>query len=340
MKTVRRTLFLVVVSGLLATCGSAWALESMISYWRFDEGSGTTAYDSVGGNDGTVYGPARTTGMVDGALCFDGVNDYVGKDTGKLDFAPSSFTISAWIKPREVTGGWRTILEYDRYDGGGPATSWFGIWLTRNGNFHFRIGHPTTINSLTILEPNNWYLLTATYNATNNQATLYINGAYDNSAILSPAHYWNAPAHSTISVGRRITGGEYFNGTIDEVAVWNRTLGPSEIQQHYWNGLAGWGYPTDLEIMAIRKIEYAIAEKLKVLERIDAALEKEWAAIEALEELLARDDCDDLNKANILAANQKIHCAIQQQKLWKKLLHITIQGLQDALLLLGCDVQS
>ena len=50
----------------------------MVSYWKLDESSGTTAYDSVDTNDGTlVNGPVWTTGAVDGALSFDGVNDYV-----------------------------------------------------------------------------------------------------------------------------------------------------------------------------------------------------------------------------------------------------------------------
>jgi hypothetical protein len=48
-----------------------------ISYWKFDEAGGTTAYDSVGQNHGTVYGAQWTAGQIDGALSFDGVNDYV-----------------------------------------------------------------------------------------------------------------------------------------------------------------------------------------------------------------------------------------------------------------------
>ncbi|UCG69290.1 MAG: hypothetical protein JSV09_16185, partial [Thermoplasmata archaeon] len=202
------------------------ACES-ISHWDFDG----DVLDSEGINHLSNHGATFVEGKVCQALDFDGVDDHVERGICRLAIAPGSFTIFAWVKPEEVTDGWRTILEYDRYDGGGPGTSWFGIWLNSNGNFHLRIGHPTTVNSITTLEPNKWYLLTATYNATDNQAILYINGAYDNSAILSPSGYWIAPADSSISIGRRIIGGEYFNGVIDEVMIFNRVLRQTEINK-------------------------------------------------------------------------------------------------------------
>ena len=49
-----------------------------ISYWKFDERSGTTAYDSIGTNDGSlINGPTWVLGQVGSALDFDGVNDYI-----------------------------------------------------------------------------------------------------------------------------------------------------------------------------------------------------------------------------------------------------------------------
>jgi sugar lactone lactonase YvrE len=65
MKRVRTSLFFAVVLGGVALCGSAWGIESieqiqgLISYWKFDEGSGTTAYDSAGSNDGTTSGDSK-----------------------------------------------------------------------------------------------------------------------------------------------------------------------------------------------------------------------------------------------------------------------------------------
>ncbi|MHC4463713.1 MAG: hypothetical protein ACYS30_20120, partial [Planctomycetota bacterium] len=80
MKRVRTSLFLAAVVGLLSMCGSASSsepIQGLISQWKFDEGEGSIAYDSVGGNDGTIYGAQWTTGQVNGALQFDGHDDYV-----------------------------------------------------------------------------------------------------------------------------------------------------------------------------------------------------------------------------------------------------------------------
>ena len=50
------------------------------AYWKFDEGAGNTAHDSVHDYDGTIYGATWTTGYSGYALDFDGVNDYVSFD--------------------------------------------------------------------------------------------------------------------------------------------------------------------------------------------------------------------------------------------------------------------
>lgn len=86
---------------------------------------------------------------------------------------------------------------------------------------------------------------------------------------------------------------------------------------------------------AIIRIKHAIDEKVEALEKIDAALAKEWAAYEALEELLESGDYGDLKKGDIVTAKQKIHSAIQHQELSKKALERSIEKLKDALTLLG-----
>ena len=70
-----RKLILPVVVALIA--GSARA--DLVGHWTFDEGQGTTAYDSSGNDHhGTLQGdPQWVTGYIGGALELDGTDDYV-----------------------------------------------------------------------------------------------------------------------------------------------------------------------------------------------------------------------------------------------------------------------
>ncbi len=79
-----------------------------LAHWSFDETSGDRVFDSMGENDGTVYGATWTDGIVDGALLFDGINDYVNLGNGPT-LAPDQLTISMWINAQAASGS-RGIL--------------------------------------------------------------------------------------------------------------------------------------------------------------------------------------------------------------------------------------
>lgn len=90
--------------------------------------------------------------------------------------------------------------------------------------------------------------------------------------------------------------------------------------------------------IAVIRIEQAIAEKEEALGRVDAALEKEWDAYDALEELLEGGDYGDLKKGDIVKAKQKIHSAIQHGEQSKEALEKSIEKLEDALASLGWEL--
>ncbi|MHC4068563.1 MAG: LamG domain-containing protein, partial [Planctomycetota bacterium] len=77
-------------------------LDGLFSWWRFDEGNGTIAYDSAGDNHGTVVSgpnePNWTNGQIGGALSFDGEDDYVDMGDTVKNYLGTSYTVSAWIK--------------------------------------------------------------------------------------------------------------------------------------------------------------------------------------------------------------------------------------------------
>lgn len=73
-------------------------------------------------------------------------------------------------------------------------------------------------------------------------------------------------------------------------------------------------YEVSLYEIAIMKIEKALIEKIEALVKIDAALQEEWAAYDALKEMLDTDDYGDLKKGDIVIAMRNTHSAIQHQE--------------------------
>ena len=103
--------------------------DNLSIYWKFDEGSGTTATDSSGnGNDGTIAGTPYSTDVflsarssstnrflvrdIKSCLSFDGSGDNVNLGTGsEMDVGTGAFTLTQWIKPKTgVAGSNRSIF--------------------------------------------------------------------------------------------------------------------------------------------------------------------------------------------------------------------------------------
>ena len=210
--------------------------SGMISYWGFKEGSGITAYDSYDANHGTlVNGPVWTTGKVDGALSFDGVDDYVNIPSSIIWQLGSNWGIEMWAYPTSYKASYNTL--YSWIPGG-----WLQIFI--DGSGYIKIASDTqgeqtwTGQSIPLSQ---WSHVAIVSNA--DTATVYINsqsaGAKTLTVPTGTANIrigWDGCTIENCGTNRQ------FNGIIDEVAIYNRTLTASEVQQHYENGLAGKGY--------------------------------------------------------------------------------------------------
>jgi len=88
--------------------------SDLISHWKMDEGSGTTAKDSAGVNDGTLKGDATwAAGWTGGAVLLDGDDDYVdcGQGTAFNSVCRDVITLAAWVKVNDTDGPeWSGII--------------------------------------------------------------------------------------------------------------------------------------------------------------------------------------------------------------------------------------
>ena len=212
----------VLVSGLVIT-SVAEAVDpddpSLIGWWKLDEVSGTIAYDSSGnGIDGEFTGdPQWVDGVIDGALQFDGIDD--GVDTGYTEDLVN-FSIAFWvISPAAPANSW----------GGDPVGRQFNFMMAWDREDDFRGGVLAHIGgwksaSYEPLEPNTWHHLAGTYDGEALKA--YRDGVLITS---TPASGLPRSESRTLKIGRGLS--TFFDGTVDDVQVYDRALTEAEIQQ-------------------------------------------------------------------------------------------------------------
>ncbi len=187
-----------------------------------------SAQDTSGnGNNGTVTGATCTNkGKFKGAYEFDGAGDYINiSDDNTLNFGTGNFTISGWIKtPASAKKNYRTIISK------GYTPGWW-IQTDVNGKIIFGPGVGIAVTSVKDVFDNKWHHFVALRSGTDtNDLKLYIDGIYD--AQGTGGENVNNAVPITIGEFGDLPG-RVFNGTIDEVKIYNRTLTQSEILELY-----------------------------------------------------------------------------------------------------------
>ncbi len=191
----------------------------LVGYWKFDEGTGTTAQDSsTYRNNGNIQGATWITGKTGQALQFDGAsNGVIVADSDSLDLT-NAITVEAWVNPASVNG-WRSILMKD------PSAYW--MYANRIGGTPSFGVYTTTykrVDGLTALPLNTWTHVAGTYDGATQK--IYINGNLVASAPLTGTIITTT---DVLGIGKN-NAGEYFQGILDEVKIYNRALSQQEIR--------------------------------------------------------------------------------------------------------------
>lgn len=76
---------------------------------------------------------------------------------------------------------------------------------------------------------NVWYHVASVYNAAARTLDIYVNGVLNNGVLVGTVPSSQVNPSVNVNIGRR-SDGLYFNGVIDEVRIYNRTLTAAEIQ--------------------------------------------------------------------------------------------------------------
>ncbi|MCL6579097.1 MAG: DUF2341 domain-containing protein, partial [Candidatus Bathyarchaeota archaeon] len=202
-------------------------MSGNILLYHMDEASGTIVDYSGEGNNGTNNGATYgASGKFNTALGFDG-DDYVEVSYSSV-FNVSNITVEAWVKPAIVDNNFHGII-VSGGQWGGYSQGW--RWLQHDSNGHLIVqmnfGDPTPqgITIYNVFTPGNWHHIAMTYD--HSYLRVYVNGIERGN--LSENRNINTATES-IWIGNAQW---FFNGTIDEVAIYNRALSATEIAQHY-----------------------------------------------------------------------------------------------------------
>ena len=231
-----------VVSGTLAQTKIISKQDStLVGYWKFDEGSGTTAADSSGnGNDGTLLDgnlsnadgntpPRWTNGTFGGAVKFDGLDDYVVIPNSSV-FNLDTFTIEAWVRVDKYSSSsnidillreWNVLRFFVNNQ------HKFGVVVQMDGTGR-GFYHPTLINE------GQWYHLAAVVQS--GKQALYENGVESIQGTYTYTSLLKNTKPLIIGAYSSPTPTTFSNATIDEVRIYNRALSADEIWNHYVHG--------------------------------------------------------------------------------------------------------
>ncbi|MDE2038306.1 MAG: peptidoglycan-binding protein [Patescibacteria group bacterium] len=196
--------------------------SGLIAWWKLDDGSGSTASDSSGiGNSGAITGATWTTGQSGGALAFAASNDRAMASADLI--GAGDVSVCAWYY---------------------AASAPFGAILASNGKFALSIsvsnrwdltsdGSHDFLSATNAIVTGAWNHVCAT-RASSGAGVIYVNG------VQSGAGSSGTPvAGSPFTVGNHPWQSHPWNGSIDDVRVYNRLLSAAEVQAIYAEGASG-----------------------------------------------------------------------------------------------------
>ena len=203
--------------------------DSLILWMPMDENRTDWVIDYSGEeNNGTITGATFTnSGKQGGAYFFDGTNYITINNDDTLNLSEKNFTISLWVNISDSSHPEDTIL-----DKGGDYT----INYIKTGTQFKFVFFTTSLVASTerftspMYNFNEWIFVTFTRNTTNTSA--YINGVFVNSTTITDVR----GTTEDLIIGATPPAPAFFNGTIDEVKIYNKRLSQEEINQLYIGG--------------------------------------------------------------------------------------------------------
>ncbi|AEI40445.1 GH32 C-terminal domain-containing protein [Paenibacillus mucilaginosus] len=231
--------------------------SGLIGSWHLDEGQGAAAKDDVRNkNDAVQYvfnnakykpdsEPLWRPGAAGQGLLFDGYSTWIARPANEIAKPTDEITIESWVAPRsyEWGDGGKLSAIVNQYDI--DTRTGYILGMGRHGKWSFQAGINGKWTEVWADEDKplpkfEWSHIAATYSRTDGKLKLYLNGELAGTAA-AEKKLPISPANQDFMIGKNNSGvvingvftANMFNGMIDEVKVFNRSLTAEEIQNDY-----------------------------------------------------------------------------------------------------------
>jgi hypothetical protein len=213
--------------------GRVWgfATGGLAAWWKLDEAEGTNVADNSGGHhDGVLQGNPQwqpTGGRIGGALEFDGKDDFIQIADQAPFNTTDEVTVAAWIKVRAFDRGWQTIAAKGDY-------AWRLARDRQRNTLQFAAGkfeENRTVRGNIAVDDGKWHHVVGV--GTPERISLYIDGVLDQTVTVPGKMQID---ETPVFIGENsdpTCRGRYWNGWIDELAVFTYALNDEQVKALY-----------------------------------------------------------------------------------------------------------
>ncbi|MCE6994368.1 laminin G domain-containing protein [Saccharothrix sp. S26] len=207
-------------------------LPTPTGHWKFNENTGTTAADSVGGRTATLKNGAGWIGGRDGpGAWFDGTTGYA-ETSGKVLTTTDSFTVSAWVYLTAGNNGDRVVVGQDANRVGAFSLMYEAAsdrWAAMLPKTDSDDSAAHVVRSTEKAAWHAWTHLSMTYDKQLGRLRLHVNGVPSGTVTGVTV----LPSEGVLSIGRgKVNGGKarFFPRGVDDLRVFDKALSDGEVR--------------------------------------------------------------------------------------------------------------
>lgn len=254
----KKAFFLLAAATILTISAFSQSSDGVVAWWKFDEGSGNIATDSVTGrNDNILNHHAWSKGVSGTGLKFDGFTTLIDLAPGDVPEIGPGFSIEAWIAIQSYPWNWVALVDHEEekragYFFGVDAEGRLGLQVSVWGNWEI-------CQSEEKLPLQKWLHVVGTYDSLDG-IRLYVDGRLagklpvtgrvaptKNTGLRIGRNFMDLPPTALVRPSASFPASYSFDGIIDELKIRNRSLSSADVAREY-----GLIKPPDTPNLAVR----------------------------------------------------------------------------------------